>query len=271
MSPAGGFVIALADDIEIGYDDVGTGTPVVFLHGFPHHRGLWTAQVNALVDRARCIAPDLRGFGETSAAPPWTMDRYADDVERVMEGARIDKAVLVGLSMGGYIAFAFWRRHRRRVRALVLADTRPGPDSDEGKQKRRDLIALARERGSEAVADAMITGMVGKSTREKNPDIVESVHGMLASAPEPGVIGALEALMERPDSTSTLATIDVPTLIVVGDEDALTPVAEARAMHAGIRGSRLEVIAGAGHVSNVERPAAFNHVLTEFLASLTLA
>lgn len=263
-------MIALADDIEISYDDVGTGIPVVFLHGFPHHRGLWTSQVNALVDRARCIAPDLRGFGETSAAPPWTMDQYADDVARLLDGVRVDKAVVVGLSMGGYVAFALWRRHRSRVRALVLADTRPGPDSPEGRQKRQEMIELARTRGSEAVADAMITGMIGKSTREKNPDVVETVHSMLAAAPEAGVIGALEALMERPDSTPTLPTIDVPTLIVVGEEDVLTPVAESKAMHAAIRGSRLEVIAAAGHVSNVERPAAFNHVLSEFLSALTL-
>jgi pimeloyl-ACP methyl ester carboxylesterase len=263
-------VIALADDIEIAYDDVGTGIPVVFLHGFPHHRGLWTAQVNALVDRARCIAPDLRGFGDTTAAPPWTMDRYADDVARLMEGARVDKAVIAGLSMGGYVALAFWRRYPRRVRALVLADTRPGPDAESAKQRRRELIALAREKGSQAVADAMIAGMVGKSTREKNPDVVEAVHSMLASAPEAGVIGALEAMMERPDSTPSLATIDVPTLIVVGDEDVLTPVSEAQAMQAAIPGSRMEVIAHAGHVSNVERPATFNHVLSEFLSALTL-
>jgi pimeloyl-ACP methyl ester carboxylesterase len=263
-------VIALADDIEIAYDDVGTGIPIVFLHGFPHNRGLWTAQVNGLVDRARCIAPDLRGFGDTTGAPPWTMDRYADDVARLMEGARVEKAVVAGLSMGGYVAFAFWRRYRHRVRALVLADTRPGPDSEEAKQRRRELIALAREKGSEAVADAMISGMVGKSTREKNPDVVEAVHGMLASAPQAGVIGALEAMMERPDSTSTLASIDVPTLIVVGDEDVLTPVSEARTMQAAIPGSRMEVIARAGHVSNVERPATFNHVLSEFLSALTL-
>lgn len=264
-------MIALADDIEIAYDDVGTGTPVLFVHGFPHTRALWAPQVNALVDRARCIAPDLRGFGDSGAAPPWTMERFADDLARLLDAVRVDKAVLVGLSMGGYIAFAFWRQHRHRVRALVLADTRPGPDSAEARAKREHLITLAREKGSWAVADAMITGMVGKSTRARNPDVVEQVYRMLRSAPVEGVVGALEAMMERPDSTPTLATIDVPTLIVVGEEDVLTPVAEARAMHAAITGSRLEIIAGAGHVSNVERPATFNHVLSEFLASVELA
>jgi pimeloyl-ACP methyl ester carboxylesterase len=263
-------VIALAGGIEIAYDDVGTGVPVVFLHGFPHHRGLWAPQLGALVDRARCLAPDLRGFGETTVAPPYSMDVYADDLAGLLDAVHLERAVIAGLSMGGYVALAFWRRHRGRVRGLVLADTRPGADSDEGRRKRRDLIALARERGSDAIADAQIAGMVGKSTREKNPDVQEAVHRMLAAAPVPGVIGALEAMRDRGDSTDLLPTIDVPTVVIVGDEDVLTPPGEARAMHAAIRGSRLEVIAGAGHVSNFERPAAFNHVLSEYLAQLTL-
>lgn len=264
-------MIALAGDIEIGYDDVGNGIPVLFVHGFPHNRTLWAPQVNALVDRARCIAPDLRGFGETSAAPPFTIDRYADDLAALLDVARVDRAVIAGLSMGGYVAFAFWRRHRARVRAVVLADTRAGADSEAGTRKRRETIALARSRGAAAVADAMINGMVGKATREKCPEVAEQVHAMLASAPVDGIVGALEAMMARPDSTPTLAELDVPTLVIVGEDDALAPVRESAVMHDAIRGSRLEVLAGAGHVSNFERPAAFNHVLSEFLASLTLA
>jgi pimeloyl-ACP methyl ester carboxylesterase len=264
-------VITLSDGIEIGYDDVGSGVPMVLLHGFPHHRGLWSPQVGALVDRARCIAPDLRGFGETTAAPPYSMDQYADDVASLLDTARVERAIIVGLSMGGYIAFAFWRRHRSRTRALVLADTRSGADTTDGKRKRADMVVMARERGSAAVADAMMPAMVGRSTREKSPEVVDGVYQMLASAPTAGVIGALEAMMDRPDSTPSLATIDVPTLIIVGDEDTLTPPTEAEAMHGAIRGSRLEVITGAGHLTNVERPAAFNHVLSEFLAAVTLA
>jgi pimeloyl-ACP methyl ester carboxylesterase len=261
-------VISLNGGLEMGYDDVGSGIPIVFIHGFPHNRSLWTPQLGALVDRARCVAPDLRGFGESAASPPFSMDRYADDVAELLGRLRIGRAVIVGLSMGGYVAFAFWRRHRRLARALVLADTRAGSDTEEGRAKRRELIALARSRGSAAVADAQIGGMVGKTTREKHPSVVDGMHRMLAAAPVAGVIGALEAMIARPDSTPTLATIDVPTLLIVGDEDALTPEKESRAMHEAIRGSRLEVIAGAGHVSNVERPAAFNHVLAEFLATL---
>ncbi|MFN8571447.1 MAG: alpha/beta fold hydrolase [Gemmatimonadaceae bacterium] len=264
-------MIALCQNLETGYDDIGTGVPVVFVHGFPLNRSLWAPQAHGLVDRARCIAPDLRGFGESTVTPPYSMDQYADDVVSLMDVLRLDRAVIVGLSMGGYVAMAMWRRHKARVRALALVDTRAGADSPEGRGKRDDMIALAKERGSAAVADAMIGSMVGEGTKSRAPEVVESVHSMLSSAPVDGVIGALGALKQRPDSAATLATVDVPTLIVVGDEDALTPVAESQAMHQMIRGSSLETICGAGHLSNLERPAAFNHVMSEFLATLTLA
>lgn len=261
-------MIALCGDVEVAYDDVGAGEPILFLHGFPHNRTLWAPQTGALVDRSRCIAPDLRGFGGSSISPPYSMDQYADDAVGLLDVLHIERAVIAGLSMGGYVAFALWRRHRARVRALVLADTRPGADSDEARQKRRDLVQLARAKGSTAVAESMMPGMVGKSTREKNAGLVDAMYQMMQNAPVDGIVGALEAMMARPDSTPTLSTIDVPTLIVVGEEDALTPVSEARAMHAAIPRSRLEVLAGAGHVSNFERPAAFNHVVSEFLGVL---
>ena len=261
-------MIALCDGVEIGYDEVGTGIPVALLHGFPHNRALWAPQMGALVDRARCIAPDFRGFGESSKHAPFPLDQFADDIALLLRGLGIERAVVAGLSMGGYVAFALWRRHRSLVRALVLADTRAGADTVEGRAKRLELIDIARTRGSGAVADNQITGMLGKTTREKRPALIDQVHRMLESAPVDGIVGALEAMMGRIDSTATLATIDVPTLVLVGQEDALTPVAEAELLHEAIRGSRLEVIEHAGHVSNLERPAAFNHVLSEFLASL---
>ncbi|MFL5579509.1 MAG: alpha/beta fold hydrolase [Gemmatimonadaceae bacterium] len=261
-------MIALTGAMEVGYDDVGVGTPAVFLHPFPADRTYWAPQLGALVDHSRCIAPDLRGFGESTVGPPYTVDQYADDVAVLLDVLGVERAVVCGLSLGGYVALAFWRRHRHRVRALVLADTRAGADTDEARERRRALAALARERGAAAVADAQITGLVGKSTRERHPELVDALHHMLEIAPVEGIVGALEAMMARPDSTPLLAGIDVPTLVVVGAEDVLTPEAEARRLHAGIPGSRLEVIAGAGHVSSFERPAAFNHIVSEFLASL---
>jgi 3-oxoadipate enol-lactonase len=262
-------LIAVVGSLEVGYDDVGTGIPVLLAHAFPLNRTMWAPNVSALVDRCRCVAMDFRGFGETSVAPPYSMEQYADDLAHLLDVLRIEKVVLVGCSMGGYASFAFWRRHRDRVRALVLADTRAGADSEDTAARRRQLIDRARSEGSTAVANAQIPSIVGKTTREKQPDTYDAVHRMMAQAPVDGIIGALEAMMLRPDSTALLTTIDVPTLIVVGDEDVPTPVKEARAMHELIAGSTLEVIAGAGHLSNMERPAAFNHVLTEFLVSLT--
>jgi 3-oxoadipate enol-lactonase len=276
-------LIAVIDNVEIGYDDVGSpaagapgvggsaavGVPLLFAHAFPLNRTMWAPQVSALVERCRCIAADFRGFGDSSVTPPYSMEQYADDLAHLLDQLHVEKVVLVGCSMGGYVSLAFWRRHRERVRALVLADTRSGADSNETLERRRQLIALGRSEGATAIANAQIPSIVGKTTREKQPDIYDSVHRMMAQAPLDGIIGAIEAMMVRPDSTPTLATIDVPTLIVVGDEDVPTPVKESRAMHAAIPGSRLEIIAQAGHLSNLERPAAFNHVLTEFLVALT--
>lgn len=262
-------MIAVVNNIDIGYDDIGAGMPVLFAHAFPLNRTMWAPNVSALVERCRCVTADFRGFGESAAALPYSMDQYADDLAQLLDVLHIDKVVLVGCSMGGYVSFAFWRRHRDRVRALVLADTRAGADSEEARERRRQLIATARAEGSVAVANAQIASLVGKSTRAKQPDTYDAVHRMMAQAPTDGVVGALEAMMLRPDSTPLLASIDVPTLIVVGEEDVPTPVKESRAMHERIPGSILEVIVSAGHLANLERPAAFNHVLSEFLFSLT--
>ncbi len=179
-------MILLAGDISIGYDDSGTGLPLVFLHGFPHNRSLWAAQVAGLAAPCRTIALDLRGFGESTVAGPWSMDRYADDVAEALTALDIERAVICGLSMGGYIAFALWRRHPALVRALILCDTRSGADDEAGRAARRGLIAVANEKGSDAVADRMIGGMVGKATRERDPDLVESLHRMMSLASASG-------------------------------------------------------------------------------------
>jgi len=265
---AGAGVIALVDNASIAFDDVGSGFPVVFLHAFPLNRTMWDPQVSALVAECRCIAIDTRGAGDSPPTPPYSMDRFADDVAGVLDTLRIERAVIVGLSIGGYIAFALWRRHRQRVRALVLADTRSGPDTVAQAERRRTLIEVAETQGSSAVANALIASLVGKSTRDKRPDIYDAVHRMIAQSPADGIIGGLEAMIQRPDSGPTCTTIDVPTLIVVGDEDVATPPDESRALHASIANSRLEILHQAGHLSNLERPAAFNTVVSEFLAGL---
>ena len=252
----------------MGYDDVGEGTPVVFLHAFPLNRTMWEPQTSALAADWRCIAMDFRGFGESAPAEPFTIDRYADDVAALLDEIGVRRAIVVGLSMGGYVAFSLWRRHAPRLRGLVLADTRAAADSPDTRQRRHELMTLARRAGAGAVADRQIFGLLGKSTLELRPEIERAVHAIAASASVDGIVGGLEAMLGRPDSTSTLATLTIPTLIVVGDEDVVTPAKEARAMHAAIRGSRFELLANAGHLSSVERPAAFNAVLTGFLNSV---
>jgi pimeloyl-ACP methyl ester carboxylesterase len=256
--------------VEIGtrgvaYDDAGEGRPVLFIHGFPHHRKLWAPQLRALAGHSRAIAVDLPGFGESDMPERFSIDAWADGLARFLDALSVDRAVIAGLSMGGYVTFAFWRLHRDRVLALVLADTRAGADTEEGKAKRRETIELARREGATAVARAMLPGMVGKSTREREPSVVATMRAMLESASVDSIVGASEAMIARADSTPLLRTIDVPTLIICGEEDVLTPPKESRAMHAAIPGSRLEIIPSAGHVSNIERPAAVNQVLAEFI------
>jgi pimeloyl-ACP methyl ester carboxylesterase len=244
-------MIARSTAVPTAYDDVGEGPAIVFLHGFPHDRSLWAPQVSAFVDRARCVAPDLRGFGGSAGPPPCSIDQYADDVAALLDALAIHHVVLVGLSMGGYV---------------VLAHTRAAADTEEMRARRQRLIEVARSEGSRAVADLQISAMLGATTRVKNPALVAATHRMLALAPVPGIVGALEAMMHRPDSMGLLSTIDVPTLIIAGEEDTTIPASEARVMHEAIAGSRFEVLSAAGHLSNIERPAAFNHVVGEFLA-----
>jgi pimeloyl-ACP methyl ester carboxylesterase len=254
----------------IAFEARGVGVPLLFIHGFPHNRSLWKPQFDALSLSARCISLDLRGFGDSTGEPPYTMDAYAHDAARIVSAATDQRAVVVGLSMGGYIALALWRSHRSSVAGLILADTRAGADSEEGRRKRDANIALVRERGVEALAEAQIEGMLGKTTRAGNPALVRRVRAMMETASREGVIGALGAMRDRPDSTELLATIDVPTLVLVGEEDVLTPPKEAQLLHEGIRGSLLEVIPASGHLSNLERPDLFNRAVSAFLASQPL-
>jgi pimeloyl-ACP methyl ester carboxylesterase len=260
-----GTAVASCDGAAIAYDDVGGGLPVVFVHGFPHDRTLWAPQMAVVPSHARCLALDLRGFGESSVAAPFTVDRYADDVVCVLDAAAVERAVVVGLSMGGYVAFALWRRHPERVRALVLASTRSGADASETRRKRQALIETAQRDGSRAVSDAQIAGAVSRRTREQHPELVAAIQTMQARAPVAGIVGALEAMLARPDSTPDLPSITVPTLVVGGSDDAIIRPGEARQMHGAIPGSRLELLEGAGHLCNVERAAGFNHVVGEFL------
>jgi 3-oxoadipate enol-lactonase len=251
----------------VGYETRGEGEPLLLLHGFPHDRTLWTPQLANDGLGVRRIAPDLPGFGESTAAAEASLECWADWVADLLDALALRRVILGGLSMGGYLAFAVWRRHPGRVRGLVLADTRAGADSEEGRAKRREMQALARAEGAAAVAERMSTGMVGRTTRDERPAVVATLDAMMRRAPVPAITDALQALMDREDSTSTLETITVPTLVVCGEEDVLTPPAESRALHAAIAGSELAIIPRAGHASNLEDPAGFDGLLSRFLAA----
>lgn len=254
--------------LQIAHEETGTGLPVVLLHPFPLDHSYWTPQLTAFVDHCRIIAPDMRGFGDTPLAPPHSIDRYADDVAALLDGLSIDSAVIGGCSIGGYIALAMWRRHRARIRGLMLFDTRARADNDKELLRRAGQIDAARAGGPAVVAEQMLPGVLGATTLERHPETVERVRHIMMRATTEGIVAAVEAMMARTDSTALLATIDVPTLIVCGAEDLATPPEESRQMHDRIAGSVLEIIEGAGHLSSLERPAAVNHVIREFLTGL---
>ena len=251
----------------VGIDESGTGVPVLLLHGFPLDCSLWDPQRASPAPGFRYLAPDLPGFGGSVQQSEPSLDAWADWTASLLDTLAIDRAVVGGFSMGGYLAMAFWRRHPHRVRALVLADTRAGADSEEARAKRREMQGLALAEGAGAVAGKMLPGLVGKSSHAGRPEVVAALDAMIRRASPGAIVDALQALMDRDDSTATLATITAPTLIVCGDEDTLTPPAESRSMAAAIPGSRLAIIPGAGHASNFEAPEVFNRLLSDFLAA----
>jgi 3-oxoadipate enol-lactonase len=256
-------------DIETGYDEAGAGVPVVLLHGFPFDRTLWREQTEALKDSFRVVAPDLRGHGETEATDePATMEEMARDVAALLDELKIARAVVVGLSMGGYVALAFYRLFPRRVRALLLADTRATADTEEAKRGREQAAQRALSEGMAAIADAMLPKLLAHTTHMKEPEKVGRVREMILRTKPAGAAAALRGMAQRRDQTRLLADVLQPTLVVVGSEDQITPPSDAEAMRSEIRGSRLEVIEGAGHVSNVERPGEFNAALLKFLRDI---
>jgi pimeloyl-ACP methyl ester carboxylesterase len=252
--------------IEIAYDDVGSGPSVVLLHGYPFNRSMWREQVEELRQNHRIIVPDLRGHGESAVTPgPATMESMALDVASLLETLNISRATIGGLSMGGYVALAFYRLFPLRVRSLVLADTRPQEDTDEGKQNREQQAEKAMKEGMEGIADAMLPKLLAPETVAERPDTVRRVREMILGTEPEGAASVLRGMAVRKDNTSFLSRIIAPTLILVGSNDAITPVADSELMHREIGGSRLRIMEGAGHVSNLERPEEFNRELVKFI------
>lgn len=253
--------------LRLAYDDVGTGLPVVLLHAFPFDREMWGPQHGPLsfLD-TRVLAPDFPGFGHSTAGTePFTIEGAADVVADFLTALHIDRAVIGGLSMGGYVAMAFARKYPERVAALILADTRPAPDDTPARENRDKAIATVKADGAEKFAEGMIPKLLSESTLANQPHVVEFVRKVATRQSAPAVIAALEALRDRPDAAPGLAGVTQPTLVLVGEFDAVTPPLAAARLAAHVAGSELSHVPEAGHLSNVENPDAFNAAVTKFL------
>ena len=255
--------------VNLAVEVTGEGPAILFVHGYPHDRSIWARPVAAL-EGYRRIAPDLRGMGESDAPDlGYSIETYAGDLAALLDTLGVDETVLCGLSMGGYVAFEFVRRWRRRVRGLVLMDTRAEADTAEARRGRDAAAAAARDSGAAAIADTLLPGMLSPATLAGAPDVAERIRAMMAATPVAGIVGALGAMRDRVDSTDLLPSLaGIPTLVVVGEDDALTPPAQARTIADAVPGAVLAVIPGAGHLPPVEQPEATIRALEAFLRSL---
>jgi len=253
-------------DAEIFYEVLGSGPSVVLLHPFPANHDLWKPAAQALVSRYRVILPDLRGHGDSGIGEgPAMMEKHAADIARVLECEEVGRAPLVGVSIGGYVLFEFWRRYRAQVEALVLCDSKAQADSPEARAGRLQAAADVMERGTEPFFEGMLLKLFGKTTRSTRPDLVEGALRLMQKMSAEDVALVQRGMAERRDSVETLKTIDVPTLIMTGDEDILTGIADAELMRQNIPGSQMRVIAKAGHYSPWEQPEEVGKLVRQFM------
>jgi 3-oxoadipate enol-lactonase len=257
--------------ITVGYDDRGSGEPVVLVHGHPFDSSMWAPQAAEFASAGggrRVIAPDLRGYGLSTVVPgKTTLDVFAGDIAALLDHLELDEAILGGVSMGGQIVLEFYRLFPERVRGLLLADTFARGETEEGRTWRNELADRLLREGMAAYADEVLAKMVAPYNVEALPDVARHVHRMMCGTAPEGAAAALRGRAERSDYTGLLARISVPTLVVVGRDDAYTPVADAEFLYERIPDAELAVIEGAGHLPNLERPAEFNRVLHRFLSS----
>ncbi len=257
------------DGTEIKFDVRGSGPVLLLLHAFPLGLFMWDPQADALSRSCRVARFDARGFGGSAlGSEPFTMDRIADDAAAVLDALAAPKAVIGGCSMGGYASLAFARRHPRRLAGLVLLDTRAAADSEETKVYRTTLAARVLAEGATAAVEAFLPKLLGSTSQRTRPELVSLVQQRILAAPREAIAAALHGLAAREDSRALLGAIRVPTLVLVGEEDLLTPPSEAETLAAGIPNARLERIPNAGHLANLENPQAVNAALRSFLAAL---
>ena len=256
-------------DAEIVYWVLGDGPPVVLLHPFPVHHEFWLPVAEVLATRYRVLMPDLRGHGESGIGEgPATMEKHAADIAHVMDDADVGRAPLIGVSIGGYALFEFWRRHRGRVAGLGLCNTKAQADGPEARAGRLQAANDVLQRGTEPFFESMIAKVLGKTTRDMRPDLVDGALRMMGQMSPEDVAQVQRGMAARPDSIETAKTINVPTLLVTGAEDLMTGVNEAELMHQHISGSQVRVITKAGHYAAWEQPEESAKVLRQFVDSL---
>lgn len=260
---------AQVNGIKMAYDIAGQGTPVLWIHGYPLSRATWRRQVSELSSVGRHIAPDLRGYGESDAPDGvYTMELLADDMCALLDAVNVKRAVVAGLSMGGYVALAFALKYPDRIAGLILSNTRAGADSPEAAKARNDNADRALREGVKPVVEPMLGKLFSARTVEQKPSLVDELRAILLSASPNGVAGALRGMAVRPDVTPRLASITAPALIVTSSDDAVIPPAESQKMAAAIKGATLVEIPGAGHLPNMEQPTAFNKAVSECLRTI---
>lgn len=248
--------------------DVGKGEPLVLLHGFPLDRRMWEAQVAEFSPHRRVIAPDLRGFGQSMSEERFTIEALADDVHQLLASIHALPCTLGGLSMGGYVALAYVRKYPSDLRGLILVDTKAAADDPQQKEGRGKMIDLVRREGAKAVADQMLPRLVAEDVPRSRPAIAGALRTMMEACPPKTIERALMAMRDRPDRTSELASVSVPSLIIVGDVDVITPVSVAQSMQERISSATLAVIRGAGHMSPMEQPGQVNQALRRFESAI---
>lgn len=241
---------------------------IVLIHAFPLDATLWRPQVERVPAAWQPFTPDLPGFGASSLPPARTMEEMARGVLNALDEQGITRAVIGGMSMGAYVTFALYRLAPERFSGMILADTRATADNEQQREGRRRMIATVMEKGPRAIADEMLPKLLGETSQRLRPELSSRVRDMIERNSGDAIAGALEAMMSRPDSRSLLNGISVPTLVLCGDEDTLTPLSDSEALHASIRGSRLAVVRGAGHLSSIEDPDQFSSFLNSFLGEL---
>ena len=256
--------------VEVGtrrqrYLEAGSGWPLVLLHAFPLTADLWRPQLERAPRGWRLLAPDLRGFGHRVPPMSASMDEMAADVEAFLDAMEIEKAVIGGLSMGGYVTMALYRRAPARFTGMLLANTRSGQDSEEGRAARDAMIALVHAEGPPAVADQMLPKLLGATSLRARPQLAMLVRRLIEGNSPDGIAAAIAGLRDRPDSTATLQQVSVPAIVITGEEDAIIPVSESEAMAAALTRSQLVILPAAGHLSNLEVPDDFSEALGTFL------